>query len=79
MYKKTAVICHQEVQFAHFFFENLVNWQFFDNDIKMKGKVKLALFPLAWLDWQWKDGWELFKTFRDHNSGKKTCIFRRLV
>ena len=35
-------------------------------------------FP-EWLDQQCRGGWELFKIFRNHNSGANDCIFRRLV
>ena len=30
-----------------------------------------------WLDMQCEDGWELFKIFRDHHTGRNDCIFRR--
>ena len=47
-------------------------------DSRFPGQWKNRNFT-TWLDWQCKDGWELFKIFRDHNSGRNACIFRRLV
>ena len=35
-----------------------------------------------WLDWQCKEGWEVFKISRDFNSHENAdtwCIFRRLA
>ena len=40
---------------------------------------KEAMELATWLDWQCKEGWEVFEIKKDFETNNTWCLFRRLV